>query len=80
MVWYDHNSGGWGWLAMTAGMLLFWGLLAWAVVALVRSSPSTTSDPEQVLAGRFARGEVEEAEYHSRLDALRAGRTPTGRR
>lgn len=24
MVWYDHNVSGWGWFAMSAGMLVFW--------------------------------------------------------
>lgn len=30
-------------------------------------------DPEQVLAERFARGEIEEAEYAQRLSVLRVG-------
>lgn len=28
---------------------------------------------EEVLAERYARGEIDEAEYHARLDVLRAG-------
>jgi putative membrane protein len=31
------------------------------------------ADPEQVLAERFARGEIEEAEYARRLSTLRMG-------
>ena len=34
-------------------------------------SPSATSDAENLLAQRLARGEIDEAEYRSRLDALR---------
>jgi putative membrane protein len=30
-------------------------------------------DPEQILAERFARGELDEAEYSSRLTTLRVG-------
>ncbi len=35
------------------------------------SAPSGTRDAENLLAQRFARGEIDEAEYRSRLDALR---------
>ena len=85
MIWYDHDWGwGWGgWLLMTAGMLVFWGLVIWGVAWLVRSSAPASPGrptPEQVLADRFARGDIEEAEYHRRLDTLRAGRAPAGRR
>lgn len=31
--------------------------------------------PEQLLAERFARGEVDEQEYHRRLDTLRTAQT-----
>ena len=84
MIWYDHDWGWgwWGWLAMTAGMLVFWGLLIWGVVALVRGSAPTppAPDPEQTLAERFARGEIDEPEYRHRLDTLRASRSPSSRR
>lgn len=33
---------------------------------------SATSRAESLLAERFARGEIDETEYHARLDALRA--------
>lgn len=39
---------------------------------------SDVRSAEQILAERFARGEVEEIEYRARLEVLRAGReTPT---
>lgn len=83
MMWYD---GGWGWgawLGMTLGMLAFWALVIWAILALVRSSasgPPLEATPEQILAARFARGELDQDEYRQHLDALRSsGATPVGR-
>jgi putative membrane protein len=73
MWWWD----GWSWWSgplMTVGMLAFWGSLAWVIVMAIRASqPSRTSDlAENVLAERFARGEIDEAEYQRRLEALRS--------
>lgn len=80
MIWFDHGWGWWGWLAMVAGMLLLWGPMVWVVVALMRGSTPAAPDAEQVLAERFARGELDGAEYHQRLDTLRTGRIPAARR
>ncbi|GAA4989998.1 SHOCT domain-containing protein [Kitasatospora paranensis] len=33
---YDHGMNGWGWGLMTVAMVLFWGLLVFGVVLLVR--------------------------------------------
>jgi putative membrane protein len=78
MFWYDHDLG-WGWwgrLLMTLAMLAFWGLLIWGVVALARGAGTRRQpdvpDPERVLADRFARGEIDEAEYRHRLEVLRS--------
>ncbi|SEP23912.1 SHOCT domain-containing protein [Trujillonella endophytica] len=87
MFWYDHDPGAWGWVGMTVGMLLFWGLLISAVVLLVRAigpgGPTTptppTSDPERLLAERFARGEIDEPEFQDRLATLRGTTRPGGR-
>lgn len=83
MMW-DHGWGWGGWFGMSLGMLVFWGLVIWLVVWLVRASsakrdstPATTR-PEDVLAERFARGEIDEAEYQDRLRVLRGG--PAGPR
>jgi putative membrane protein len=74
MGWY-----GWGWsswLTMTLMMLLFWGLIAFAVVAVVRSLRSaphqtdTRSDAGRVLDERLARGEIDEEDYRKRRDLL----------
>lgn len=79
MFWYSDHMGGWGWVLMTFGMLVFWGLLIGGLAFLIRSvnhrpgSPgpvSTSSTPEQLLASRFAVGEIDEPEYADRLAAL----------
>lgn len=83
MMWNGDWS--WGaWIAMTVGMLVFWGLVAWVVVSVVRSASSSTgagaTDAEAILAERFARGEIDPDEYQRRLDLLRrSGRTSTQR-
>jgi putative membrane protein len=78
MRWPDGGVGGWGWVAMTISMVLFWGLLILGGILLVRAlnRPSSASSaaprptPQQVLAERFARGEIDEEEYHRRLATL----------
>jgi putative membrane protein len=85
MFWYGNGMSGWGYALMTVGMVLFWGLVIFGVVVLIRylarSSQGTAQrpTPEQMLAERFARGEIDEQEYHSRLAALRGSpRSTTG--
>lgn len=90
MHWRD-GIGGWGYLMVALNMILFWGLLITAVVLLVRflaggrrpSGPPTGgwdrgSDPQRVLAERYARGEIDDEEYQRRLNVLResGGATP----
>lgn len=80
MYWYDHDVNGWGYALMTISMLAFWALVITGVVLLVRQfgrtdrtdgSPTAPRTPEQLLAERFALGEIDEDEYTSRLAALR---------
>lgn len=85
MFWSDHDMSGWGYTGMAIGMVLFWILVIVAIIALVRSStgnaqassvlqpPRYTESPEQLLATRFARGDIDEAEYQQRLAVLRGG-------
>ncbi|WP_245573192.1 SHOCT domain-containing protein [Amycolatopsis benzoatilytica] len=80
MFWYGNGMSGWGYALMTVGMVLFWGLVILGVVALVRflvrspqrpdSADVSHRTPEQMLAERFARGEIDEQEYRSRLATL----------
>jgi putative membrane protein len=80
MYWGDGVSG-WGVLFMMLGNLLFWGLIIAGLVMLVRSfgRPDQTSSsrqqgptPRQVLAERYARGEIDDEEYAHRLQVLDA--------
>ena len=86
----DHVSG-WGYALGITGMILFWGLLAVAIAAAARylgrnhrgggaaappMSPPAPPTPEQALADRFARGEIDADEYHQRLDTLRQAARP----
>jgi len=79
MFWYDHDMGWWGYAGMGIGMVLFWALIVAGVVALVlyvrsdrstAQSPPAPASPEQILAARFARGEISETEFRDRLAVL----------
>ena len=77
MWWYGSGMSGWGYALMTLGMVLFWALVIFGVIALVRflarndRPTAARPTPEQLLAERFARGEIDEHDYHQRLDTLR---------
>lgn len=78
MFWYGDGMSGWGYAFMSVSMILFWGLVVLGIVALVRylgraARPMGAPDrptPEQLLAERLARGEIDEDEYRRRRDAL----------
>ena len=83
MFWYGDGTHGWGYaLTMINMVVLFWALAIFGVVALVRfltrddQQRTTSPTPEQLLADRYARGEIDEQEYHHRLDVLRGGSRP----
>ncbi|MEP6698066.1 MAG: SHOCT domain-containing protein [Pseudonocardiales bacterium] len=65
---------------MAIGMIAFWGLLITGIVMFIRSTGGVAQQshqrlasptPEQLLAERFARGDIDEVEYTRRLDVLR---------
>lgn len=80
MLWYGHDFGWWGYAGMAIGMILFWLLVAGGIAALVifvvgdrrdrPQGPPHPADPAQILAARFARGEITESEYRERLAVL----------
>jgi putative membrane protein len=80
MMWqYGNGMDGWGFGLMTVGNLIVWALIVVGVVALLRHlnrGDATERRPtaEELLAERFARGDVTEQEYRERLDVLRSSR------
>ncbi|MFJ8148159.1 hypothetical protein ACIQ6R_24285 [Streptomyces sp. NPDC096048] len=34
MFWFDHDVSGWGWFAMSVGMIAFWALIVTAAVLI----------------------------------------------
>ena len=72
--WEMMGGFGWWWF-MPIFMILFWGLIIWAVVALARGtsqpsgSDSSSNRPEsalEVLKRRYARGEINKEEYEEK--------------
>ena len=84
--WMWGNGWGWaGWVLMSIVMVLFWAAVITAIVLAIRyagSSRNTASGPpeyapsrpEDVLAERFARGEIDADEYRRRVTLLREHR------
>lgn len=75
MMWGD----GWSWIGGGLMMLLFWGGLVALVVLLVRGfgtrpparlEEPATRDAREVLATRFARGEISQEEFEQRNQVL----------
>ena len=82
MYWYGgHGMGAWGWTLMTLSLLVFWGVLIAIGIALFRAwnrnhAPTTDRgferpEAEQILAERFARGEIDDSEFRERSATLR---------
>jgi putative membrane protein len=79
MFW--NGNGGWNpWMIalMWFGMLVFWALVAWGIVALIQSSGGqarglTPADPEQILKERLARGEITMEEYERLRAVMKSG-------
>jgi putative membrane protein len=84
--WMWNGGWGWGgWILMTLVMVAFWGLVITAVVLAVRylagggahhnrvggGSVPGGSRAEDVLADRYARGEIDDDEYRRRLTLIR---------
>jgi len=81
---YDNGGTHWGlWIVMIVAMLVFFAILAWVVVSIIRQrdghgggggqGPSGTSgsDALRILDERFARGEIEADEYTNRRDLIK---------
>ncbi|UZJ26053.1 hypothetical protein RHODO2019_06370 [Rhodococcus antarcticus] len=83
MFWYGNDGGvgnGWGYLLMGVGMLVFWGLVIAGLVVVFRQPErrdrvaggmvASHRTAQQLLAERFARGDIDETEFTGRLAAL----------
>jgi len=65
-MWDWMHGGDWWWFG-AFWMVVFWGLVIWAMVAWSRRSDHTAREQ---LDGRFARGEIDEAEYRRAREVL----------
>lgn len=80
MYWHD----GWGWgagLVMFVLTVAFWVGLAAIIGSVVKGRGAWRGpggDAQAILDQRFARGEIDQAEYESRSAALRGSRSFTG--
>ncbi len=75
MFWYGGHWVFWQAFLMWAGMIVFWGLVIWAVYALITGlrrdgrrrgeagDGGRGDDPRRILDQRLARGEIDEQEY-----------------
>lgn len=77
------NGMGWGgWFMMTVTIVAFWALVAAVVVVLARSirgeapRQNRNKDALELLDERFARGEIDEDDYHRRRDLLTGHGSP----
>jgi putative membrane protein len=73
MHWGDM---GWGWGAaliwMIFMLIVLAGIAAVIIFAIRQSSGPRSSSAEQILAERYARGEIDEEEYQQRRRTLRS--------
>jgi len=67
---------GWGWF-LPVGMILFWGLVIWGIVALVRGlnnqkycATTATDSALEILKRRYAQGDITKKEYQAKKKDL----------
>lgn len=88
-MWHMGNDNGWGWW-MTMGwlwMVVFWGLIIWAVYAVISRLERKPTDQEpreeatalDILERRYARGELTTEQFEEMRTRLTSGRGPTSR-
>jgi putative membrane protein len=79
-------GGGWPFwevALMWVAMIAFWGLVIWAVHALITTARTPDAghrgqDPRQILDQRLARGEIDTPEYQRLRDLISGGQAPAG--
>jgi putative membrane protein len=87
MMWYGSNWGWGAWSLMTVGMVAFWALVITAVVLVVRylvtpdgagADPLDRKSAEDLLAERYARGEIDADEYRQCVAMVSGRSAPSG--
>ena len=71
---YWHDVSWWGWLMMSVGMLVVYGLIVWGIARLLRGRDTAGAgrSPEDILGEWLARGEIDAREYRGGVQALRS--------
>lgn len=80
--WMWHGNFGWGgWAMMLITMAVFWAVIISIVVLVIRylardrklprQEGKTSRSAEELLAQRYARGELDDDEYRRRVTVLR---------
>ena len=86
-MWPMGDGGSW-WMAMGwLGMAGFWGLIIWAVYALMTRLPHKSSDQDsphkptalEILERRYARGDIGVERFEEMRRRLTSGSGPTSR-
>ncbi|WP_433788603.1 SHOCT domain-containing protein [Actinoplanes sp. CA-252034] len=87
MMYYGNGMNGWGMVLMTVNSLMLWTLVIAGILAVVRYTgrdgrrgatvASHAPSPQQLLAERFARGEIDDEEYARRLGVLDTATPPS---
>lgn len=80
MMW-GYDGFGFGGIGMGIGMLLFWGVIIAGIVLLIRGagkSPGSIAGDRNknaldILRERYAKGEIDKAEFEQKRDDLKAG-------
>lgn len=84
-MWHHDGIGGAGFILSAIVMVVFWVVVIGGIVLLVRylvrhlgPNASGAANParraEEMLAERFASGEIDEEQYRQRLEVLRTNR------
>ncbi len=77
---WGYNGLGFGGLGMGIGMLVFWGLIVFGILALMRAWGGSRNASERgesrrtaldILDERYARGEIDRSEFEQKLGDLR---------
>lgn len=81
MLWYGSHLVFWQVALMWVGMIAFWGLIVWALYALISSASRRPGDEDhgrearRILDQRLAKGEIDVEEYQRLRETIGADGT-----